>query len=104
MPDRVLPETRAAVFRRDGQCLLFVIDASHVCRDQWGEPHAPDDMGKLTIEHVRTDPGGMRRSDQWHLVAMCHHGNVNHAGSTTEARALLNAYLAGARAERYGRP
>ena len=37
MTDRVLPETRAAVLRRDGQCLLYVIDASHLCRDQWGE-------------------------------------------------------------------
>ena len=96
----VLPEVRAAVLRRDRRCLAEMLDQSHECRDLWGDPHRSDDMGKLTIEHVRTDPGGMRRDDAGHLVAMCHHGNtVLHWGSSTENRALLNAYLAGARAQ-----
>jgi hypothetical protein len=99
MSERVLPEVAAAVLRRDRQCLAAMLDRSHwPCRDKWGETHAADDMGKLTIEHVRTDPGGARRSDELHLVALCHHANaVDHWGSSTDNRALLNAYLQGVR-------
>jgi len=93
MSDR--PEIRAAVLRRDHVCVLSLVDHGHQCRDKWGEPHDPNDIGKLTLEHVRTDPGGMRRDDELHCVAMCHEGNVMHAGSTTENRARLNAYLLG---------
>ena len=59
MTDRVLPEVHAAVMRRDRQCILALLDKAHgICRDRWGEPLAPSVMGKLTLEHVREDPGG----------------------------------------------
>jgi len=74
-------------------CLAAKLDKSHTCRDQWTEP-APGMA--LTIEHVRTDPGGARRDDPAHLVVLCYHANVvQHWGSSTENRALLNAYLLG---------
>ncbi len=98
MTDRVLPEVHAAVMRRDKVCILALLDKTHgVCRDRWGEPHNPTDMGKLTLEHVRDEPGGRRRSDEGHMVAMCGWANDQHAGSTTENRALLKAYLFGTR-------
>lgn len=96
--DRVSPETRNAVMERDRQCLAALLDLSHMCRNQWGDRHSPYDVSWLTIEHVRTDPGGKRRHDALHLVAMCHEANVLHWGSSTENRALINAYLWGVRA------
>ena len=89
---------RAFVIHRDGRCVIALLDKSHICRDKWGTEHGADASELLTIEHVRTDPGGARRDDPLHLVAMCWRGNVDdHWGSSTENRALLNAYLAGCR-------
>ena len=39
----------------------------------------------------------MRRDEPGWCVAMCHSGNVYHAGSTTEARRMINIYLLGVR-------
>ena len=97
MSGRVLPEVHAAVMRRDRECIAALLDKSHGCRDRWGEPHEPDHMARLTIEHVKTDPGGRRRHDEGHLVAMCHSANVSHWGASTENRRLLNAFLWGCR-------
>lgn len=95
------PGNRDYILVRDGRCLAALLDKSHWCRDQWGASHRPDHVESLTIEHVRTDPGGARRDDPLHLVAMCWQGNVvDHWGSSTENRALLNAYLAGCRTAR----
>ena len=91
-------DLRALVIARDGGCILALIDRGHSCRDQWGEPHRPDQLDKLTLEHVREHPGGMRRDEPGWCVAMCHSGNVYHAGSTTEARRMINIYLLGVRA------
>ena len=87
------------VIARDKRCALDIVCRGHNCRDCWGDPHPPDDVAKLSIEHVREHPGGMRRDDPGWLVAMCAEANIEHAGSTTEARRLLNAYLAGIRAQ-----
>lgn len=98
MTDRVLPEVRAAVFRRDRQCILWLLDKTHgVCRDAYGQAHLPTEMERLTLEHVRLEPGGKRHSDEGHMVAMCGWANDQHHGSRTDIRALLNAYLAGTR-------
>jgi len=92
-------ELRALVIARDGGCILALLyPRFHQCRDRWGEPHLPDDLRKLTLEHVREHPGGMRRDDPGWCVAMCATANTEHAGSTTEPRRLINAYLAGVRA------
>jgi hypothetical protein len=89
---------REAVIRRDRACLLWLLDATHQCRDQWGEPHQPTALDRLTLEHVREHPGGQRRDSEGWCVAMCHVGNIEHAGSTTETRRRLNDYLLGIRA------
>ena len=92
-------ELRRMVIARDQGCILaLVANRSHQCRDQWGDPHQPDQLDKLTLEHVREHPGGMRRDEPGWCVAMCAEANIEHRGSTTEARRLINAYLAGVRA------
>ncbi len=90
---------RSLVFDRDRRCLAALLDKGHDCRDKWGGRTRSDDMLTMTIEHVREEPGGHRFDDVLHLVAMCWAANVvQHWGSSTENRALLNAYLAGVRA------
>ncbi len=89
---------RDLVFDRDRQCLAALLDKSHRCADMWGRPHAAEYMLSMTIEHVREEPGGHRFDDEFHLVAMCWTANDRHWGSSTENRALLNAYLAGCKA------
>lgn len=93
-------ELRAFVIARDGACLASLLDRTHQeCRDRWGDPHRPDDLRRLTLEHVREHPGGMRRDEPGWCVTLCHEANaVEHWGSTSEHRALLNAYLRGVRA------
>lgn len=79
-PDRVTVEVRAAVMVRDRHCFLWRMDAGHSCRDQWGNPHRPDDFGRLTVDHVHDHAGGTKGkrapSDAQHLVLMCYAGNV----------------------------
>jgi len=89
--------TRHYVKRRDVfGCLAALLDGSHRCVDQWGNSHAPTDPDRLTIEHVRRDPGGTRSDDASRLVVLCWSANVEqHWGSSTENRALLDAYLYG---------
>lgn len=91
--------THALVIQRDRQCIAALLDNSHECADRWGTKHHAADPDKLTVEHVREHPGGMRRDDEGWLVAMCHSGNVvEHWGSSTENRRMLNIYLRGIRA------
>jgi hypothetical protein len=54
------------------------LDPEHTCRDQWGYPHASNDLDKLTLDHVKDQPRIGRRapSDPGHLVAMCWASNV----------------------------
>lgn len=86
------PGLRAFVLHRDRACILSIVTRDHGCRDRWGEPHRPDEPDKLTIERVRE-----RRDDPGWLVAMCAAADVEHTGSTTETRRLIDAYLAGVR-------
>ena len=90
-------ELRLSVMLRDGGCILAQLTKDHICRDRWGEPHDFRALNKLTIEHVREHPGGMRRDEAGWLVAMCADANISHAGSATETRRLINAYLRGVR-------
>ncbi|MDE2105091.1 MAG: hypothetical protein KGL39_48075 [Patescibacteria group bacterium] len=68
------------VVERDKGCFLAALDHEHVCRNKWGEQHAPTDLLQLTVDHVHETPGGMKGkrapSDTAHLVAMCWAGNV----------------------------
>lgn len=71
---------------RDRVCVAYaapraVLDG-HECRDAWGMPHAPHDLGKLELAHVpeSTEANALGRKapdDELHTVAECHGANVN---------------------------
>lgn len=90
---RVSPEVRERVLRRDGRCFL-ADEPGHVCRDLWGTPHAPDDLDRLSLEHVKTELAYGRRapSDERHLLALCAFANVSVPSKAQRAR--MRAYLA----------
>ena len=96
--DPVTPEVRAAVFARDGECLLHKVDPEHACRDAWGNPHSPYEVERCSVEHVKDQPrmGKRAPSDASHLVALCHAANV--AVPSKAAREFFRAYLAAWRA------
>jgi hypothetical protein len=92
-PDPVTAEVREAVLRRDTCCVLYMLDREHVCRDAWGNFQYPDDLDKLTLEHVKDELAMGKRapSDPQHLVALCAHANI---GVPSKAqRAMLRQYL-----------
>ena len=86
-------ELRAIVINRDGACLLALLDPTHLCEDQWGQGHSPYDLSRLTLEHVREHPGGMRRDDPGWCVALCHRANVEHTATRAQYRAQVLRYL-----------
>lgn len=96
MRDRVTPELREAVLRRDGRCFLTRIDAAHQCFDQWGDPHASDDLDRLTLEHLKDHLAMSKRapSDARHLVALDGYRNVVRPPTKAE-RAAMRDYVAG---------
>jgi len=99
--DPVTVATRLAVFRRDGGCIAFRLDRSHVCRDRWGRSHSAGVLDKMTVDHVKDQPmmGKRAPSDPDHLVTLCWEAHVN-TGWATSHRPELRAYLAEKRAER----
>lgn len=92
--DPVTPEVAAEVFARDKRCVLSIFDASHACYNAWGDPHASDDLDKLTLEHVkdRLRMGKRAPSDAGHLVALCGHRNSIRPPTKIE-RVLMRQYL-----------
>lgn len=90
--DPVTPETRAAVFRRDGSCVAPLLGGS-----------AMDCSGRSTIEHVKDElrMGKRAPSDLGHMVALCqgHTEDGRRAGyqwNTDKAnRERVRAYLEG---------
>lgn len=68
------------VVKRDGGCFWAKLDDDHECRDQWGTPHSPRLLSKLTVDHFWLHAGGTkgkRAPDRReHMVAMCWKGNV----------------------------
>lgn len=95
-PESVPTIERAAVYVRDRVCFLYRLNPEHVCRDQWGNPHAPDDLGRMTVDHVSEFAGGMKGkrsvSDRGHMVQLCWAGNV--AVPSKVVRQAQRAYLA----------
>lgn len=92
--DPVTAVVRWSVMRRDGGCVLALLDPEHRCRDKWGNPHAPTATRSLTVEHVKDSlrMGKRAPSDLDHLVAMCHAGNVGVPSKRN--RAKVRDYLA----------
>lgn len=93
MTDKVTPEEREFVLRRDGECVLFKRDPSHRCSFM-GTEHRPGDIKRLTMEHVKDAPmmGKRAPSDRKHMVALCLDANVR-VPSRVE-REWMRAYLA----------
>jgi hypothetical protein len=95
MSDRVTQDVAETVKLRDGQCVLARLDPMHHCRDQWGEPHSPYDLGRCTLEHVKTElrMGKRAPSDPAHLVTLCGYANIMRV-PTKAQREMFRAYLA----------
>jgi hypothetical protein len=78
--DPVDGRLHALVINRDRICFIAKVDSAHECRDQWGTPHRPTDLLKLTVDHVHLHAGGSKSkrapSRKENLTAMCHGGNV----------------------------
>ena len=95
-PYRVDPEDRRAVLLRDGACLLSKIEPGHVCRDIWGDEHAPDDLDRLTLEHVHLNGSMMGKrapSVPESMVAL--DGAANFRVPSKSQRNAFRAYLRG---------
>jgi hypothetical protein len=89
----VTPELHAYILDRDGFCFGYrMYGSNHICRDQWGNPHAAHE--KLTLDHVKDDlQMGLRApSDARHLVAMC--ARMNGKPPNKAERAAERQYLA----------
>jgi hypothetical protein len=89
------PAVHLKVLHRDGGCFAAQMDPKHVCRDQWGITHLPDDDRVLTVDHVKPFlMMGRKFSDEIEfMVAMCHAANV---GVPSKAlRAKEREYLSG---------
>jgi len=85
---------RRFILVRDRRCVAAIRDPAHVCRDRWGQVHAPDDLDRLTIEHVKDQPRMGKRApdDPAHMVALCWASNV---GVPSKAlRQWMREYLA----------
>jgi hypothetical protein len=91
--DPVTRETRDAVLRRDGICVLALYEREHICRNRWGREHAPTDVAELTVEHVKNHSAMGQRapSDPEHLVALDFAANLR--PPTKAQRAIFRAHL-----------
>jgi hypothetical protein len=92
-PDPVTVRMRWDVMHRDRMCVLAQLEQGHVCRDRYGNVHRPDDIQRLTVEHVKDElrMGKRASSDLSHLVAMCHASNVTVPSKAQ--RAAIREYL-----------
>jgi hypothetical protein len=94
MPNGGRGHLRRAVIERDRQCVAYLLDKLHQCRDAYGNPHHPADANRLTLEHVKLD--GRRLDDPLHCMAMCSQGNVVEHWSSANNE-IANAFLTGVR-------
>lgn len=89
--DKVTPDLRAFVLKRDGGCIARHYDDPANC---WG---------RVTLDHVKDSArmGVRAESDQWHLVSVCqgHSEDGRKAGYqwNTANRSLEREYLEGLR-------
>ena len=83
------------ILKRDGACVLSFLVTDHACRDRWGNYHRPDQLDKLSMEHVLDSArkGKRARNDKWHLVAACHYSNEVSV-ETSKYRQKIREYLA----------
>jgi len=79
--DKVTPEVRAFVLKRDGGCVAPRLGAADPC------------SGDVTLDHVRAQPmmGKRAPSSAMHLVSVCRKHHLD--GWATAHRPELRAYL-----------
>lgn len=97
-PDPVTPQVWEEVFQRDlrvaGGCIAPHLDAqAGLCRDKWGTPVLPYARAAMTVDHIREEPGGERRSQRRWMVTFCWGHHVN-GGWATAHRPEIRKYLA----------
>lgn len=91
---KVTPTLREQVFTRDGACVAYILNAHHICRDQWGTSHSPFALHRMSLEHVHTDglQMGLRApSDPAHMLTLCY--GMNLKPPSKEDRAGFRKYL-----------
>lgn len=93
--DRVRPNERSIVINRDRMCFLYRMDPGHRCTNAFTDAHSPFDLLALTVDHFWHAKGGRKGdrapSDRYHMVAMCHGGNV--AAPSGEVRDAERSYI-----------
>lgn len=95
-PDPVTSQVWEEVVQRDlriaGGCVAPKVDATAgECRSKWGALVLPYAREALTVDHIREEPGGQRRSLPRWLVTLCSHHHLD--GWATAHRPLLRRYL-----------
>ena len=95
--DPVTPQVYAEVIARDlriaGGCVAPHLDPmAGECHDRWGNLVRPYAVEALTLDHVREEPGGRRRSEPRWLVAACS-GHHVFGGWCSANRPKLREYL-----------
>ena len=96
-PDPVTRQVWAEVVQRDlriaGGCVAPHLDAmAGLCRDKWGTVVLPYAEAALTVDHIREEPGGERRSLPRWLATVCYGHHIN-GGWATSHRPELRRYL-----------
>ena len=84
---------RQQVFERDGVCIGYLFDQTHICADLSGS-HSPYCMNRCTLEHVKDSlrMGVRADSDLQHCVTVCL--KLNTQPPTHEQREFFRDYLA----------
>jgi hypothetical protein len=79
MTPRVTKAVAEQVISRDlrvaGGCVAAYLGATTPCRARWGSVVKRSVIDALTLDHIREQPGGERRSEARWLVSICwgHH-------------------------------
>lgn len=91
--DKVTPAVHAYVLQRDRMCFAAMKDPEHRCRDRFGNPHASDDLTRMTLDHVHkaATMGVRAKSIPRCLVTMC--GWANNEGWASAHRNDERIYL-----------
>lgn len=91
---KVTADLRREVFERDGACVGYRLNSSHICADQWGTSHSPFALGRMSLEHVKDDlrMGVKAESDRAHMITLC--WRLNLQPPSKEQRAGFREYLA----------
>jgi hypothetical protein len=83
--EKVTPEQVAEALAKWGGCILVRIEPEHECADKWGNPHRPDQLDLLEMDHLKMIARMGKRGEV--IVPMCSAGN--HRPPTAEQRRAM---------------